>query len=154
MIINITKGVGKGRTKISAFDNALNNAGIANYNLIYLSSIIPTNASVCKQKIEPSKNMGNRLYVVLSHAYVSTPGEWAWAGLGWIVHPNGGIFVEATGECESDINKYIKYSLEDMAEYRSYSNYNIDSEIIGIQCSRTISCALVAAIFQEETWKC
>ena len=37
MNIIITKGTGDGRTEISAFDMALKNAGICNYNLIQTS---------------------------------------------------------------------------------------------------------------------
>lgn len=34
-------GVGKGSTELNAFDNALYNAGVGNYNLIKVSSILP-----------------------------------------------------------------------------------------------------------------
>lgn len=40
-LIVVTAGVAECPTALSAFDAALMDAGIANYNLIYLSSVIP-----------------------------------------------------------------------------------------------------------------
>ena len=39
--ITIRTGSGQGHTKLSAFDHALLTAGVANFNLITLSSVIP-----------------------------------------------------------------------------------------------------------------
>ena len=41
MNIYVSSGIGYGQTKLAAFDAALNEAGIANFNLIKLSSVIP-----------------------------------------------------------------------------------------------------------------
>lgn len=38
-------GVGVGKTRINAFDNALLDAGVGNYNLVRLSSILPIQAA-------------------------------------------------------------------------------------------------------------
>lgn len=45
-IIILTSGVGRGTTKLNALDNALLNAGIGNFNLFKVSSIIPPNAKI------------------------------------------------------------------------------------------------------------
>ena len=42
----VFSGIGKGETALSAFDAALKQAGVYNYNLICLSSIIPPGAIV------------------------------------------------------------------------------------------------------------
>ena len=52
MKIKVTYGTGEGLTKLAAFDRALFNAGIANYNLIKLSSVIPKNSEVLIEKLE------------------------------------------------------------------------------------------------------
>lgn len=44
--IILTSGIGRGTTKLNAFDNALLNAGIGNFNLSKISSIIPPNAKI------------------------------------------------------------------------------------------------------------
>ena len=41
MQIHLASGVGSGPTELAAFDAALAAAGVANYNLLYLSSVIP-----------------------------------------------------------------------------------------------------------------
>ena len=42
----LTSGVGIGATKLNAFDNALLNAGIGNFNLSPVSSVIPPKAKI------------------------------------------------------------------------------------------------------------
>ena len=44
--IILTSGIGIGSTKLNAFDNALLNAGIGNFNLLSVSSIIPPKAKI------------------------------------------------------------------------------------------------------------
>jgi len=46
MEIVLTSAIGSGKTSLSAFDDALFKAGMGNYNLIRLSSIIPKNAKI------------------------------------------------------------------------------------------------------------
>lgn len=41
MKIQVTLGAGEGETGINAFDKALMDAGIADFNLVEMSSIIP-----------------------------------------------------------------------------------------------------------------
>ena len=50
MKITVTSGTGEGPTALAAFDAALLNAGVANYNLIYLSSAIPNGGSIERSK--------------------------------------------------------------------------------------------------------
>ena len=44
----LVAGVGKGKTQLTAFDNALQQAGVGDYNLIKVSSILPPNAKETK----------------------------------------------------------------------------------------------------------
>ena len=75
MKITITTGTGEGPTPLAAFDTALLNAGVANYNLIYLSSIIPPN-SVIKREcyVTPPDEYGHRLYLVMACQRAEEPG--------------------------------------------------------------------------------
>lgn len=50
MEIQISTGIGIGPTQLSAFDSALNNAGVANYNLLKLSSVIPPKSKIVINK--------------------------------------------------------------------------------------------------------
>jgi len=54
--------MGEGKTNISALDTGLMNAGIANYNLIYLSSVIPKGSMAKIKKLKSKKDeYGNKL---------------------------------------------------------------------------------------------
>jgi len=67
MEINIVWGKSEGKTLISSFDKALIEAGIHNFNLIPLSSVIPQGATV--RDVGTYKffhNIGDILYVVIS----------------------------------------------------------------------------------------
>ena len=87
MNIQISAGTIAGPTKLSAFDSALNASGVANYNLIRLSSIIPPASKIQAQpgpiSLLPGE-WGDRLYVVMADMRVDTPNQEAWAGIGWM----------------------------------------------------------------------
>jgi len=114
MKIEIVKGSGTGKTELSAFDMALNDAGIANYNLIPLSSVIPPETELVKigtrKKIE--SEYGHKLYLVISIAHATLKGAEAWAGIGWVNHVDKsgkGLFVEHHGPSEDEaIQQIIK----------------------------------------------
>jgi pyruvoyl-dependent arginine decarboxylase (PvlArgDC) len=50
--------VGIGRTELSAFDAALANVGIGDYNLLPLSSVIPLGAELVEQDAYPIHQHG------------------------------------------------------------------------------------------------
>ena len=120
MIIYVTSGAGEGSTDISAFDAALMAAGIADFNLINLSSIIPEGSEVVAQRFKSKdEDYGNRLYVVLQRNIQNIPGREAWAGLGWTQDRSGrGFFVEHEAAGKKEIEKFIEDSLEDMKSRR------------------------------------
>jgi len=87
MNIQIAAGTGTGPTKLAAFDVALKEAGIANYNLIRLSSIVPPESKIKVYDgpiTEQQGTWGDRLYVVMADMRVDTPNVEAWAGIGWV----------------------------------------------------------------------
>jgi len=154
--INITSGTGEGQTKLSAFDAALWDAGIANFNLIKLSSIIPSGVKV---KVRHLKNngqdsFGDKLYVVLSEKRESERGREAWAGIGWVQAKDGsGLFVEHEGSQQAEVMRLIKETLNDMVRYRKEKFGEIHYHVIGIRCEDKPVCAVVAAVYQSEGWK-
>src|SRR5436189_267639 len=117
MNIPVVSAVGTGKTSLSAFDNALKQAGIYNYNLIALSSIIPTGAKVIKikQYQSNSQECGFRLYTVKAEARTTEPDMFIGAGLGWYMFKNGaGVFVE------HEIEGLTKKSVEDALREKIY----------------------------------
>src|SRR3989344_5136528 len=126
MDILLTTGKGVGKTPIAAFDAALKDAGVYNYNLIYLSSVIPSKAKIKFEKMqENQKEWGNRLYVVKAEMRSRQSGKYIGAALGWYQAEDGrGIFVEheETGETreavEANLNAEVEKSLSDMCRSR------------------------------------
>jgi len=155
-IITITKGTGTGDTKIAAFDAALFEAGIANYNLIRLSSIIPPGSSIEISKyVTPPDEFGHKLYIVYASEVQNELGKEAWAGIGWTIAKDGskkGLFTEHEGHSEQEVNNLIAETLTCMTQYRPEEYGEIHQEITGITCTGKPVCALVAAVYSSEGW--
>lgn len=153
--IVVTRGTGSGPTPIAAFDQALLDAGIANYNLLYLTSVLPAGSRVVRRAFQaPREEYGHRLYVVLAHRETRIHGESVWAGLGWVQAPETGkgLLVEMHGTSERAVERGIGRSLEAMVANRHEAYGPIDSEMTGIECHVEPVCALVAAVYQSRGW--
>ena len=155
MQIKITSAVGSGPTPLAAFDAALRNAGIENYNLIPLSSVIPTGAELQRMRFAtPPSEYGHRLYVVMARHEASRIGEEAWAGLGWTQEPDSGrgLFVELHGSSKRCVENAIESTLDSMKRGRPYEYGKNESEIAGIVCEGDPVCALTIAVYESEAW--
>lgn len=155
MLIRITTGTGEGPTPLAAFDAALRNAGVANYNLLELSSIIPTGSRI--QRSKPSSSAGeygHRLYVVLAHRTETQKGKTAWAGLGWTQDKASGrgLFVDVNGSSLGEVEGEIEKTLEAMKAARKIPFGETESEIVGIECRENPVCALSVAVYQSQGW--
>jgi len=153
--IQVTSGTAAGPTHLAAFDAALLEAGIANTNLIKLSSVIPTKSRVVigKPTINFEKDFGSKLYVVLADKRESERGREAWAGLGWVQAKDGkGLFVEQHGSQQAEVMRLIKDTLEEMIKNRHESFGPIQYQVVGAYCERQPVCALVAAVYAVEGW--
>jgi arginine decarboxylase len=153
MKIYISSGIGSGSTKLAAFDSALNHAGIANFNLIKLSSIIPPGSEICEND-KISGDWGNRLYVVMADMRVDTPNKEAWAGIGWVQEKitGKGLFVEHEGYSEQTVVEDIKQSLSELMATRNVDFGKIHMQVVGKMCKHQPVCAIVTAAFQTQGW--
>jgi len=69
MEIVVAAGVGRGPTELSALDAALAGAGVANYNLVTVSSVVPADGQVRVADRVPDRGpAGHALTVVLAEA--------------------------------------------------------------------------------------
>ncbi len=158
MIIKIAHGIGTGPTKLAAFDSALNHAGVANYNIIRLSSVIPpeTEIQIAKGGLSelPGK-WGDRLYVVMAEERIDTPNTEAWAGIGWVQDKKTGkgLFVEHEGNSEKSVREDIKQSLTALMATRNIDFGEISMKVVGRTCRHEPVCALVVAVFQASDWE-
>lgn len=155
MIIQVASGTGKGPTALAAFDAALREAGVANTNLLALSSVIPPHAKVEVKKPSLNAEWGDRLFVVIAQERVITPNKEGWAGVGWAQDPESGkgLFVEHHGGSEQEVRKDIEDSLTALFKGRDMEVPRIHMEVRGVVCTHEPVCAVVIAVFESVSWK-
>jgi len=153
MKIFLTSGIGSGPTKLSAFDAALNHAGIANFNLLRLSSVIPPGTEIAHNE-HIQGNWGDKLFVVMAEMRVDTPNTEAWAGIGWVQEKETGkgLFVEHEGNSEHTVIEDIKQSLNALMATRNVDFGEVQMKVVGKTCKHSPVCALVCAAYQAQGW--
>lgn len=123
MRIDIVWGKSEGKTLLSAFDRALVKAGIHNFNLIPLSSVIPPKSVIHETgTYKSSRGIGEIMYVVISSLSSHKSNALISAGLGWVRTQEGGLLIESKGEfsreeCEGE----IRVGLTEMMDARGWS---------------------------------
>lgn len=156
MEIIITWGLGVGKTELAAFDKALHEANIGDFNLIKLTSIIPPRSTISlrRYKLQDIK-FGHKAYVVLSSGVETRPEHEIWAGLGWLTEKKSsrGIIVEQKGGKREQVIRKIKDTLLSMRSCRPYLDSEIEYKVIGGKCKDWPICALVCAVFDVEGWR-
>lgn len=154
--IAVARGVGRGPTELAAFDAALHAAGVANFNLIALSSVIPPASvvDVVDRPIHPPGEWGDRLYVVLAERRTSTPGDVAAAAIGWVTEPASGrgLFVEHDGASLTEVEADARASLDALADVRG-GGFGPPT-VVGtdVRCDDAPVCALVVAVYGSVPW--
>jgi arginine decarboxylase len=153
--ITLAAGIGCGPTCLAAFDTALLDAGVANYNLICLSSVIPPGSRIERRRWHtPFQAWGQRLYCVLSQAREDRPGHTAHAGIGWVRDDEGGhgLFVELHDHDRDHLEHDLRATLETMQRNRGVALGSAQVEIASARCEREPVCALVIAVYASEPW--
>lgn len=157
MNIQISKGTGEGPTELAAFDHALVKAGVANFNLIYLSSVLPLGSKVVKTKKPniPVSKWGDRLYIVIAQKRTIQRNQEVWAGIGWVQDPKTkkGLLVEHEGHNEAEVRADIENSLQALVKNRGVKFGPINMAVVGTHCQDKPVCALVVAIFEPQSWQ-
>jgi len=157
MKIQISKGVGDGPTELAAFDQALVKAGVANFNLIYLSSVLPPGSeiSVPDKPTRPTGAWGDRLYIVIAQMRTIQRNQEVWSGIGWMqdAKTKQGLLVEHEGHNEAEVRADIENSLNGLAKNRRQEFGPIHMEVVGTRCENKPVCALVVAVFESEPWQ-
>ncbi|WP_241249686.1 pyruvoyl-dependent arginine decarboxylase [Rhodococcus sp. X156] len=156
MAIQIATGVGTASTPLAAFDAALCEMGVGDYNLIRLSSVIPSGASVRHvDQVDQRARHGDGLYCVYAEEHATVPGASAAAGIGWVVKSDGsgsGLFVEHEGSSEREVATQIRASLKDMTAYRG-GGYDAPQMCIETAvCVDKPVCVMVMAAYTGMWW--
>lgn len=164
MNIKIVKAVGEGTTLLSSFDSALQNAGVSNYNLIRLSSVIPPNSKIIRTTkfVTPPDEFGHKLYNVMAEMRSNQAGRYLAAGIGWYQLEDGrGLFVEheLIGDTkiavQSELLMLIRNSLRDLCRFRKIDfNENKVNHCLSVaRVKNKPACALVIAVYQSQGWE-
>ena len=174
LAITVSAATGTGPTSLAAFDDALRAAGIANYNLIRLSSVIPPGSTVVGRPApEPGipgvidltdaspllrndldGGWGDRLYAVWAFQSAELLGQEAWAGVAWAQDPTDGrgLFVEHEGGSEAQVRHELEASLTSICEARGMRDLEQRSVVVGATCEGPPVAALVIAPYQTASW--
>ena len=158
LVIRVSTGTGEGPTELAAFDAALRSAGVADHNLIRLSSMIPTGAvvAVCRPEDQLRAGFGDALYCVYAAAWATEPGDEAWAGVGWALAQDGsgrGLFVEHEGSAGDQVRAMIATSLAAMSRGRDQSFAFTDQVLGSARCTGQPVCSVVVATYRTAGWR-
>ncbi|GAD52242.1 pyruvoyl-dependent arginine decarboxylase [Halarchaeum acidiphilum MH1-52-1] len=120
--ISVVWGTGTAPTAMSAYDAALADANVHNYNLVAVSSVIPADATV--ETVGTASDLGpagERLTVVEAHANAAGPRHVS-AGLGWTRDPDGpGLFYEVADETDpADVAERVRAGLDAGRDLRDW----------------------------------
>ena len=157
MIIFVAAGSGRGTTELAAFDAALVAAGVADRNLIYLSSVLPPDSEVepVNRIVCTPGGWGDRLYCVVARADAGCDGAQAWAGIGWAQDDSGrGLLVEHEAADEATLRATIDMSLSGMCRNRGARLPYRGMKVVGARCTGEPVCALAVAVFEAAVWRC
>ncbi|HKM77205.1 MAG TPA: arginine decarboxylase, pyruvoyl-dependent [Candidatus Bathyarchaeia archaeon] len=81
--ICLTKGVGSHKERLTSFELALRDAGIASYNLVYVSSIVPPNCHVLpRTEVLQLLKPGQIIFCVMSRIDTNEPNRLIAAAIG------------------------------------------------------------------------
>ncbi|ANH38639.1 pyruvoyl-dependent arginine decarboxylase [Nocardioides dokdonensis FR1436] len=152
--ITVRTGSGTGRTRLSAFDAALRAAGVADLNLVTLSSVVPPGSTVVESHEPLAHTHGDRLWCVLASAGAEQHGEVVWAGLGWARETRGGagVFVEHHSGSEEALRTQIALSLEDLCASRGWTAVESHTVVASAECVSDPVCALAVAAYEVQGW--
>lgn len=150
MPIELVWGEGSGETELGAFDHALSDAGIHNYNLVELSSVVPEGATVEHVgTLDPDRwTVGDLLAVVVAKATSSTDGERIAAGLGWAMAAEGGIFMENHAATVEACETKLAANVADARRTREWRwDPGHETKVVDTVVSDGAGAAVVAAVF-------
>ncbi|MDP9407617.1 MAG: pyruvoyl-dependent arginine decarboxylase [Actinomycetota bacterium] len=154
--IVISSGTGAAPTELAAFDAALHVAGVAHFNLIRLSSLIPPGSRILVPEVPApiEGGWGDRLYAVYADHRVSTPARRACAGLGWVQDEDtgAGVLVEHCGDDPATVEAQLEATLGDVATRRPGRYRGPEWRVAEVECVDVPVAAVVVAALRVEPW--
>ncbi|ELY94090.1 pyruvoyl-dependent arginine decarboxylase [Natrialba taiwanensis] len=151
--IRIVQGTGEAPTAMASYDAALAAAGVENYNLVSVSSVIPADVPVEDVGTAPELGpAGERLTVVEACATTAGPGQVS-AALAWSSADDSGpgLFYEVAGETDpEDVENRV---LKGLAAGQDLREWSFGEPRVAIEHSQSESgvytTSLVLAVYGE-----
>jgi arginine decarboxylase len=143
----ITKGRGISATsRLNAFDKALVDAGIAQCNLISVSSILPCGCTRLNER--PVLQPGRITHCVMARKDGKL-GESIAAGIGYTFYEDYGLVAESHGTMTaSEMKEVLRQRLEEMAEVRNFKGGETTYEIEAMEnITSEYGCVIVALVY-------
>lgn len=149
--IRVVCGTGMGPTKVASYDAALQTAGVHNYNLVTVSSIVPDGVPIDICDVAPNLGpIGGQLTVVQARATIEGTGR-VTAALGWTREANQGpgVFYETGGEFDAtEARRRVECGLEHARKLRGWSLDGPSIEVASIQAEgEEFATAVVLALY-------
>ena len=130
-MIRLVWGTGHAATEKASFDTALADAGIHQYNLRTLSSVIPADPPL--ELVETAPDLGptgNALDVVMARK-TSPPGARAAAGLAWVRGEDGtGLFYEVEDSDPETVRELLRAGIERGCYIRNLDYADVETKVI------------------------
>ena len=150
MKIILSAGIGAGPTARAAYDTALSCAGVSDYNMICLSSVIPPHSCVYREAYRtPIANYGKEIYVVQSSMTQSQAGKWAHAALGWLQEKSTGrgLFIELCDDNLERLQRDLHATAQAMQAGGDIAYAPLQTEFASMPCREQTVCALLIAVY-------
>lgn len=147
----ISTGIGHGKYRITSFDHALCGAGVGNYNLVRLSSILPLNSTKCDK-------VGLPLGSLLPIAYaVQTGNKGVISAAVAIGYPKQydkshcAVIMEYEGECtEDEAKRIVENMVREGFKQRGWELDLIESASVQADCSDSGYTTVFACVAEWE----
>ncbi len=141
----ITQGSGTSKYDLNAFDKALLDSGIADYNLVKLSSILPAN---CQKVNAVDLPKGSFLHTAFSKYVENRPGITISAAVAIAIPKDRslpGVIMEASGDYDLETANEIILSMVRIAmEARGITEYDIEKDSISMKTKDGFNCVVAA----------
>ncbi len=141
----IGTGSGNSTYDLNAFDNALLASGIADYNLVKLSSILPAN---CQRVDSVDLPKGMFLHTAFSRCIENRPGIIISASVAIAIPKNNaisGVIMEVSGDYEPETASKIACTMVRIAmQERGITEYDIEKGTISMITREGFNCVVAA----------
>jgi arginine decarboxylase len=154
MTIRVVWGTGSGPTEMAAYDAALADAALHNYNLVTVSSVIPADATV--EAVGTASDLGpvgSKLTVVDAHANAAGPRHVS-AALAWAESDAGtGLFYEAADDTDAaDVEDRVRAGIDAGMALRDWADDDPTVRTASTDANPgEYASAVVVAVYGEST---